>query len=182
MSDGRSQPRHLPLIPANIGPFCRWSSFRGKYEDGRNFWRFTVYPRPDSNHGARVAVVGEDGPKKNRVYAYHAEPAFGGRRFENQLAVDAWLRALCRLPPLQESSRPEDLGLAQGLPPLPSLDEVMGVAGDGAGAGAGSPPTTTTIQPPPGGCGASRPEDLGLARRLPPLRWTVEEVEVREWE
>ena len=105
-SDGRSQPRHLPLIPANIGPFCRWSSFRGKYEDGRNFWRFTVYPRPDSNHGARVAVVGEDGPKKNRVYAYHAEPAFGGRRFENQLAVDAWLRALCRLPPLQETSPP----------------------------------------------------------------------------
>ena len=71
---------------------------------------------------------------------------------------------------------------AQAEAPLPSQDEVTGVAGDGAGAGAGSPPRTTTIQPPPGGCGASRPEDLGLARRLPPLRWTVEEVEVREWE
>ena len=72
---------------------------------------------------------------------------------------------------------------AQAEAPLPSQDEVTGVAGDGAGAGAGFPTIGgVTLQPPPGGWGASRPEDLGLARRLSPLRWTVEEVKVREWE
>ena len=58
---------------------------------------------------------------------------------------------------------------AQAEAPLPSQDEVTGVAGDGAGAGAGFPLTTTTIQPPPGGWGAFRPEDQGLAQGLSPL-------------